>query len=249
MTFLTIFRFNSEVNGTEYSESEWREVREEVQQLDRDHKRLKRQMVYMQERYSNLVRAKNDQRESHIISAEVRLKNSLNELLKLTGGETEISDPYEMVYKLMERSNEFFKDVSSFNVEEMIDDMALASCIHNSDDLIENFLHKLIVLLKRIKENLDHFRQSFDCLRTYLNEYIKKDILWRREMNLLLCELDECKSNIKSKPKTSPHVQGDICWYTVEKLMDLSGKYVAYSEKLKLSMENVKKMIDIALKA
>lgn len=247
--FFSPFRYNNEGRDIIFSPIEYREIRDEVNHIDQYNKKLKRQTDFLQAKYSKIVKMSNIDKDSHIITAELRMKTSFKELLKYTTDESSLKDPYEIVTKLKEKYNDYFKEFSYIDTDWVIDELTFASFTHGKDEVLNGFFKNCYLTLTRIKEKLDRAKRYCESLRMYINAHIKSDIVWRSEMSNLLKELDNCPKPLPNLVQFGKKVSSEtIKWQTIEKLMDLSQKYRVYNEKIQSSIDNVKNLIDLAVK-
>lgn len=242
-------RYNNEGKNLIVSQIEFREIKDEVNHTDQYTKKLKKQAEFLQEKYSKIVKVKNTAKDSHIITSELKMKTAFKELLRFTTDESSLKDPYEIVSKLMEKYNEYFKEFSYFDADGLIDELTLVSFTQDKEDVLYAFIRNAHATLTKIKEKLDRAKRYCEGLKVYVNAHIKSDIVWRNEMSNLMRELADCPRQLPYPKQPIKGISNEtVNWQTIEKLMELSQKYNVYNEKFQSSIDNVKNLIDVAVK-
>lgn len=210
---------------------------------------MKKQGELLQEKYSKIVKMTNINKDNHIITAELRMKTSFRELMRFTTDESTLKDPYEIVSRLMEKYNEYFKELSYIDADWLIDELTLMSFTQDKEDVLYGFMRNTFATLTKIKEKLDRAKRYCEGLRLYITGYVKSDIVWRNEMSNLMKELSDCPKGLPNPVRPCKRVPCDsINWETIEKLMELSQRYTIYHEKVQSSIDNVKNLIDVSVK-
>lgn len=235
-----------------FKPAEYEDVKEEVQHLENNIKKLKHQMTFLEEKYSQLVRMKETEKETKLITAELRLKSALQEVQNFIDRDSIFNDPYENVAHLVTRSNEYFKEVSNLDRDRLLDSLALASYSNNKQDVLHHFLHHLGLLFVRVQDKLEKFKDHCNKLRVYFSVNLKKDILWRSEFKEFIDELDKCPvqhPSLIERPHSPKEIlDTETCWATVEQIRLINQNYIDYTKKLNDFTEKIKTMIDFSLK-
>ena len=209
-------------------------------------------MDLLQERYSQLVKIKEQAKETKLITAELRLKSALQEVQRFIDKDSVFNDPYENVAQLVEKSNEYFKEVSELDRDRLLDSLSLASFSQDQQDVLHHFLHHLGLLFVRVQDKLEKFKDHCNKLRVYFSVNLKKDILWRSEFESFISELDKCptqQSSFIERPSSPKEVHDtEACWTTIEQIRLMNGRYIDYTKKLNDFTDKIKTMIDLSLK-
>lgn len=208
-------------------------------------------MSFLEERYSLLVKVKETEKETKLITAELRLKSALQEVQQFIDRDSILNDPFENVAHLVNRSNEYFQEISNLDRDRLLDSLALASFTHNKQDVLHHFLHNLGLLFVRVQDKLEKFKDHCNKLRVYFSVNLKKDILWRSEFKAFIDELDKCpvqQPSLIERPHSPKEIlDTETCWTTVEKIRLINQNYIDYTKKLNDFIEKITSMIAFSL--